>query len=164
MQQKVNFALVDMFVSTLCAESLVANDEFITLIETLDTCAGVISRRGVSREVQNRFVAHVAHLKSELFDAAIVHINTDMWTSNENEPLGTFFASWINNDWELRAAAVRCDPVPGQHTADAIAAVCADSLLILVLSTRSGLCGRTARAIALRPARLWLRLQDAPRR
>jgi hypothetical protein len=74
MQQKVNSALVDMQMSALCAESLVANDELRTLIVTLDPRTGVISRHGVSREVHNRFVALVARLKRELFDTAILHM------------------------------------------------------------------------------------------
>jgi hypothetical protein len=123
MQHKVNSAQVNLLVSTHCAEPSVANDEFKTLIAILDPRAGLMSRRGVSREVQNLIVAPVAHLKSELFDAAIVHINTKMWTSFANEPFGSFSATWINNKRDLRTAARHWASVPGRHTADAIAAV-----------------------------------------
>jgi hypothetical protein len=46
-----------------------------------------------------------------------------MRTSIANEPFGSFFASWINYDWDRRAAALRCAPIPRRNSAETIAAV-----------------------------------------
>ena len=52
----------------------------------------------------------------------VCHVNTDMWTSLANDPFASFVVTWLDDNWRLRTAVLRCSVVRGRHTANVIAA------------------------------------------
>lgn len=81
-----------------------------------------LSRRSLSRALDARRTLHSEGSRDALSRVSVCHVNSDMWTSLANEPFASFVATWLDEEWQLRTAVLRCCILHGRHTASAIAA------------------------------------------
>ena len=121
-QKAFNERQVDMVVSTLCPESIVDDEAYVSMIFAANPRLTVASRSTLSRAVTSRFKRHQLRVRTSLKDLDVCHVNSDMWTSTANDAYGSFVVSFISSGWELETCVLRCCIVEGRHTALAIAA------------------------------------------
>jgi len=96
-QNAFNERQVDMVVSTLCPESIVSDDAYVSMISAANPRLTVASRSTLSRAITSRYERYQQQVRASLKDIYICHINSDMWTSSASEAYGSFVVSYVSS-------------------------------------------------------------------
>ena len=127
-----------MFVaSSNVPNSIIENDEFRSLILTLDPRYQVASRTLISIEIEHLLLALKGKFQSYLMDAQKVSICADVWTKKgmTTSYLGLTAHFFCRSDLKRHVATIAVRRLPYPHTADNIKALMDEVLLELALDS-----------------------------
>jgi len=97
----------------LSPESLVEDPAYVAMIANANPHWSTLSRSTLSRATSTRFRELQGDARATLSGVTICHVNTDMWTSLENEPFGSLVVSYLDQAWVLRSRVLCCGVVNG---------------------------------------------------
>lgn len=119
------------------------------------------SAKRVKDEVSNRSDQLKVKLIEQLKDIQAISITTDKWNSCNIESYLGVTAHYIDKEWKLQSLPLACEPFPGHHKADDIAAKVNTVLesFQMPFSKVSGICmdnEPTANAVSDRVSYPWI--------
>jgi len=120
-RQKITDAVVDFIAGDLQPVSLVESTNFRALLQTLDPCYTLPSRRTfTSTLLRKKADALNTALKSQLQQATAVCLTIDLWSNRQMRGFLGITGHYIL-DWSLHSVMLACTRFCGSHTADNIA-------------------------------------------
>ena len=115
-QEKITALLVKFIVANMLPLSLVENAEFGELMRFLEPNYKVPVRKTVQTRLDSMKGELAKKVQGEMESAPAVHLTTDLWTSVANDAYIGVTASYINDDWQLKARTLANKSMEERHT------------------------------------------------
>lgn len=149
--------IVDWIIATDTPLNTVENPFFQKILEGEPH----FSAKRLKDEVANRSGELKVKIIERLRDVPAISITADKWNSCNVESYLGVTAHYIDKEWKLQSLSLSCEPFPGHHTADDIAAKVNKILesFEIPLSKISGICmdnEPTANAVSDRVSYPWI--------
>jgi hypothetical protein len=120
-QKNVDKLVTNFIVKGMHAVSMVEQPEFIELVNGLSPSATVMSRRTLTRRIDDMCIAKLQELKIVLADTSHVCTTADIWSTSKRSYIGVT-CHWLEPETlDRRSAALACRRFAGAHTYDRIA-------------------------------------------
>lgn len=114
-------SILNMFIRGMRPLSMVEDEGFIEMIQTLAPGYHLPSRKHFTKLMEEKYEDVVQHVKDSLKTCSKLALTTDAWTSVATEAYLGITCHFLTSDWELKSYCLTTKPLTERHTGQNIA-------------------------------------------